>query len=130
MAGPTPQQEQIAREENLAVMSTIRKDGSAQLTPINYAYHEGKFLISTTRDRVKYHNIGRNPKVSLCIVRKDWHPYVTVYGNARIEEENIVPGTEQIFRRMSDRPAPENFAEILKEQKRVLIVLTPEHFAP
>jgi PPOX class probable F420-dependent enzyme len=127
---PTAEQEQIAREENLAIMATGRKDGSAQLTPINYAYVDGKFLISTTKDRVKYHNVRRNPKVSLCIIRKEWHPYVTVYGTARIEETDVVDGTAAIFKRMSDRQLPDNFAEALKEQRRVLIIVTPERFTP
>ncbi len=127
---PTAEQEQIAREENIGIFATLRKDGSPQLTPINYAYVDGKFLISTTKDRVKYHNVRRNAKVSLCIVRKEWRPYVTVYGSARVEEDDIVEGTAQIFRHMTDRDVPENFAEALKEQRRVLIVLTPERFAP
>ena len=127
---PTPEQEQIAREENLAVMATVRKDGSAQLTPINYAYVDGKFLISTTKDRVKYHNVRRNPKVSLCIIRKEWHPYVTVYGTARIAESDVLEGTAAIFKRMSDRAVPDNFAQALKEQRRVLIIVTPERYSP
>jgi PPOX class probable F420-dependent enzyme len=127
---PTPEQEQIASEEDLGVLATMRKDGSAQLTPINYAYDNGIFLISTTKDRAKYHNVRRSPKVSLCIIRKEWRPYVTVYGRARIEEDDIVDGTAKIFRRMSDRPLPDNFADALKQQRRVLIILTPEQFAP
>lgn len=127
-ATPTHEQEEIAREENLAIMATARKDGAAQLTPINYAYVDGKFLISTTKDRVKYHNVKRDPKVSLCIIRKEWRPYVTVYGTVRIEEEDIVEGTAQIFKRMSDRPVPDNFAGLLKEQRRVLIIVNPERF--
>jgi PPOX class probable F420-dependent enzyme len=127
-ATPTHEQEQIAREENLAIMATARKDGSAQLTPINYAYVDGKFLISTTKDRVKYHNVKRDAKVSLCIIRKEWRPYVTVYGTGRIEEADIVEGTAQIFKRMTNRDVPDNFAGSLAEQRRVLIILTPESF--
>ena len=127
---PTPEQEQIAREENIGVLATLRRDGTPQLTPINYAYHDGKFLISTTKDRVKYHNVRRNPKVSLCIIRKEWRPYVTAYGTARVEEDDIVAGTAEIFRRMTDREVPDNFAQALKDQRRVLIIFTPERFAP
>jgi len=130
VATPTPEQEAIAREEKLAMMATVKKDGSAQLTPINYAYVDGKFLVSTTKDRVKYHNVKRNPKVSLCIIRKDWHPYVTVYGDAVVEENDIVDGTAEIFKHMSDRPVPDNFAATLKEQRRVLIIVSPTRFIP
>lgn len=110
------------------MMATIRKDGSAQLTPINYVYDDGVFLVSTTKDRVKYHNVKRNPHVSLCIIRPEWRPYLTVYGSARVEEADIAEGTAKIYRHMTGKDAPENFAQALTEQKRVLIILTPERY--
>ena len=122
---PTPEQEQVIREEQLAILATLRREGSPQLTPVNYVYKDGRFLISTTRDRAKYHNVRRNPQVSLCILRPEGRPYVTVPGRAR-----IVEGTAEIFRRLTDRPPPENFAEALRAQGRVLIVVTPERFLP
>lgn len=127
---PNDEQEKIIREEQIAVMSTVRKDGGAALAPINYAYDDGRFLISTTKDRARYHNIRRNPNVSLCIVQAGGRPYVTVFGRAEIEETDIVDGTAKIFRRMSDRPVPDNFAEVLQQQERVLITVTPERFVP
>lgn len=127
---PTPEQEQILREERLAILATLRRDGSPQLTPINYVYQDGRLLISTTRDRAKYHNIRRHPQVSLCILRPQGRPYVTVFGRAQIEEADIVEGTAEIFRGISDRPLPENFEELLRQQRRVLIIVTPERFVP
>ena len=127
---PTPEQERIIREERLAILATLRRDGSPQTTPINYAYQDGRFLISTTRDRAKYHNVRRNPHVSLCILRPEGRPYVTVFGRAQIEETNIAVGTAQIFQRISDRPLPDNFEELLQQQGRILIILTPERFVP
>ncbi len=127
---PTPEQEKIVQEEQIAVMATVRRDGSAQLAPINYAYEGGRFFISTTKDRARYHNIRRNPSVTLCIVQAGGRPYVTVSGRAEIEEKDIADGTAQIFRRMSDRPLPENFADVLQKQRRVLITVTPERFIP
>jgi PPOX class probable F420-dependent enzyme len=126
---PTPEQEKIIQGEKLAIMSTLRRDGSAQLTPINYAFEDGRFLISTTRDRAKYHNVMRNPHVSLCIITPEWRPYVSVFGRAEVVEDDIVPGTAAIMRKMG-REAPDDLGELLRQQKRVLIVLTPERFAP
>jgi PPOX class probable F420-dependent enzyme len=127
---PTPEQERIIQEERLAILATLRRDGSPQTTPINYAYHDGRFLISTTRDRAKYHNVRRNPHVSLCILRPEGRSYVTVFGRAQIEETNIAVETAQIFQRISDRPLPDNFEELLRQQGRILIILTPERFVP
>ena len=127
---PSPQHEELIAKCNLGVLATLRRDGIPQLTPVNYAYKDGRFLISTTRDRAKYPNVRRNENVSLCIVDAAGRPYVTVYGKARVEEEGIEAGTAEIFRRMSDRPVPDNFGELLREQRRVLIVMTPERFVP
>ncbi|MEX0786602.1 MAG: TIGR03618 family F420-dependent PPOX class oxidoreductase [Dehalococcoidia bacterium] len=127
---PTPEQEAIIKEEKLAIMSTVRRNGGAQLTPVNYVYKDGRILVSTTRDRMKYHNVKRNPLVSLCIVRAEGRPYVTVYGKARIEEDDIVEGTAEIFKTLSGRELPDNFEEGLRQQKRILIIVEPERFAP
>ena len=127
---PTPEQAKIVQEEQIAVMATVRRDGSAQLAPINYAYVDGRFLISTTKDRARYHNLRRNPSVTLCIVQAGGRPYVTVSGRAEIKEKDIADGTAHIFRRMSDRPLPDDFADVLQKQRRVLIIVTPERFIP
>ena len=127
---PTPEQEKIVQEEQIAGMATVRRDGSAQLAPINYAYVDGRFLISTTKDRARYHNLRRNPSVTLCIVQAGGRPYVTVSGRAEIKEKDIADGTAHIFRRMSDRPLPDDFADVLQKQRRVLITVTPERFIP
>lgn len=133
MATPTPEQQQLIDQQTIGVLATLMRDGTPQLTPINYAYQDGVFFMSTTKERAKYPNIRRNGKVSLVIVGEGWRPYVTVYGNATIEEtdyDRIAEGTAAVAKRMSDRPLPDNFADSLREQKRVLITLTPERFVP
>ena len=127
---PTPEQEALLRQENLGFLATIRRDGSAQLGPINYAYQDGRILISTTRDRAKYANVRRNSQVSLCVIDPKGRPYVTVSGRAEVQEQDIAEGTAAIFRRMSDRPLPDNFEDPLREQRRVLIVVSPDRFVP
>lgn len=125
---PTPEQERILRDEKLGILATARRDGSAQLTPVNYVYRDDVILISITRDRAKYGNVRRDPRVSFCVLASDGRPYVTVYGRARIEERDIEAGTKEIFGRISERPPPDNFGELLREQRRVLIIVTPERF--
>ena len=127
---PTKDQEEIIRGERIATLATVRRDGGPQMAPINYVYQDGRILISTTRSRAKYHNIRRNPQVSLCIMRPGGRPYLTVFGRAQIEETDIEEGTAAIFRSMSDRPLPEDFGNVLRKQGRILIIVTPERFIP
>lgn len=127
---PTPEQEALLQQENMAILATIRQDGSAQLSPINYAYQNGRILISTTRDRAKYTNVRRNSQVSLCVIDPKGRPYVTVSGRAEVKEQDIAEGTATVFRRISDRPLPDNFQDLLREQRRVLIIVSPQRFVP
>ena len=127
---PTSEQEALIKEQALGILATVKKDGSPQLTPVYYAYEEGQILISITKTRAKYHNIKRNPQVTMCVVKPEGRPYVTVSGRAEIEEHDIVDGTAKVFKRFSDRPLPENFEENLREQQRVLVKITPDRFIP
>ena len=127
---PTSEQEALIEEQSLGILATVKKDGSPQLTPIYYAYEDGQILISITKTRAKYHNIKRNPQVTMCIVKPEGRPYVTVSGRAEIEEQDIVGGTAKVFKRFSNRPLPDNFEDGLREQQRVLVKITPDRFIP
>ena len=127
---PTAEQEAFVKEQKLGVLATQKKDGTSQLSPIYYAYQDGRIVISITKTRAKYHNIRRNPQVSICIVSPEGRPYVTVYGRAEIEDDDIVEGTAAIFKRFNDRALPDNFEAGLREQQRVLVFISPERFVP
>ena len=62
------------------------------------------------------------------IVKAEGRPYLTVYGTAEIEEQDIADGTAKIFKRFSNRPLPDNFEDGLREQERVLVKLIPDRF--
>ncbi|MDA4119476.1 MAG: PPOX class F420-dependent oxidoreductase [Thaumarchaeota archaeon] len=66
-------------------IATIRKDGSPHVTPIWYMLDEGKLIVNTTTDRVKYWNIKRDPRVSFLV--DDGYPYIMIQGKARIATE-------------------------------------------
>ena len=74
---PTLEQEALIQEQPLGILATVKKDGSPQLTPIYYAFENGQILISITKTRVKYHNITRNPQISMCIVKPESRPEET-----------------------------------------------------
>jgi PPOX class probable F420-dependent enzyme len=61
------------------------KDGRPQVTPIWYMYEGGKLWVNTTKDRVKFRNIRRDPRV--CLLVDDGYSYVSIWGRARIATE-------------------------------------------
>jgi PPOX class probable F420-dependent enzyme len=127
---PTSEHETLMRDQPLGILATAKKDGTPQLSPIYYAYEDGQILISITKTRAKYHNIKRSPQVSICIVKAEGRPYVTVYGRAEIEEQDIADDTAKIYKRFSDRALPEDFEQNLRDQQRVVVKITPEQFIP
>jgi PPOX class probable F420-dependent enzyme len=118
-------------DQRLAVLGTIRADGRAQLTPVYFAWDGRLLYLSITKTRAKYHNIKRDPRVTLCVLQ-DTPPYqaVTIYGRAEIEEEDIVDRTIDVvhkFRGHTDMDRDAFEAE-LRRQQRVVARITPERF--
>ena len=66
-------------------IATIGKDGSPHVTPIWYMVDHGKLIINTTKERVKYFNIRRDPRVAFLV--DSGYPYVMLKGKARIADE-------------------------------------------
>ncbi|HET9200022.1 MAG TPA: PPOX class F420-dependent oxidoreductase [Dehalococcoidia bacterium] len=119
------------RDQRLAVLGTIKSDGAPQLSPVYFAWDGKLIYLSITRTRAKYHNIRRDPRVTLCVLQ-DTPPYqaVTVYGDAEIEEEDILDHTLAVVHKF--RPGTEMdrdaFLEELRRQQRVVVKITPSRF--
>ena len=122
----SPEEEQFLKEHRLCVLTTLRKDGAPQSTPVYYLYEEGKLLISLTRGRQKTHNALRDPRVSVCAMQEERpFDYVQVMGRASITEEELVETSRRIWSRFRS-PLPEDFEQRMVDQKRVVMVVTPD----
>ena len=72
-----------------AIVATNRGDGSIQLSPVWYLYEEGCLYIAVFVDSVKYRNLRRDPRISVCI--DGGHPdarAVMLYGTVEIIDED------------------------------------------
>ncbi len=127
--------EQFLREHRLAVVATLRRDGRPQLTPVYYAWHDGRILVSTTRSRRKAHNIRRDARVTVCALgEQPPFPYQTVYGRAEVVEDGAVDVMMLVGERMLGRPIDEAQRPALEERARqegrVVLRITPEEYSP
>jgi len=77
--------EAFLRGKYFGKIATVRKSGSPHVTPIWYMYEDGKLIINTTTNRVKFRNIKRDPRV--CFLVDDGYPYIMIEGRARIANE-------------------------------------------
>jgi PPOX class probable F420-dependent enzyme len=123
----TPEEERFLVEHRFGVVTTLRKDGSPQSTPVYYVFEKGKLWISVTQDRKKTYNVLRDPRVTMCaLAEQSPFDYVQVMGTAEITDNDLEATSWRIWSRFRD-PMPDDFPQRLVDQKRMLLVITPEN---
>jgi PPOX class probable F420-dependent enzyme len=93
----------------LAVLATLRKDGSVLLSPVYFEWRDSGFSIWVERDNVKTRHLRRDPRVSILVAESD-PPLraIEVRGRARFVEEEVSKTALRIATRYL---APEEAAE-------------------
>ena len=88
MAGVLPAAVRAFLEEpHYAVMATVNRSGTPQLTVMWYALHpeEDVVLLNSSRGLLKVKNLQRDPRMALCV--EDGDRYVTLEGTAELVED-------------------------------------------
>jgi PPOX class probable F420-dependent enzyme len=78
---------EFLEEPHYAVMATINRSGTPQLTVMWYALHpeEDVILLNSSHQLLKVKNLRRDPRMSLCV--EDGRRYVTLEGVAELIED-------------------------------------------
>lgn len=77
--------ERFLRDPLFGKLGTVGRDGSPHVTPIWYMYEDGRLIINTTTERVKFKNVRRDDRV--CLLVDNGYSYVAIFGRARIAKE-------------------------------------------
>ena len=116
-------------QARIAVVVTQSPSGYAQITP-NWFNWDGKRLsVSTTKERLKYKNLSRNPKLSVLSYEEPMAAnYVTLRGEVEIQDDDgIWTPTRAILGRHLDADKADAYIERMKStEQRVLLWLAPE----
>lgn len=120
--------EAFVQPSHIAVVATIGPSGTPQLTPNWYVYAHGTLMISTTKERVKYRNLSRDNRMTVCIYSAPRaQEYVTLWGRVAIrEDDSIWPDTRAIVARYVPPDGVEARMQQLRTQNRVLLDFVPE----
>ena len=112
----------------IAVVATIGRDGTPQLTPNWYVFIEGSIAISTTKERVKYRNLARDRRLAVCVYSEPLAVgYATLKGRAEIsDDEAIWAVTRAIVERYVPPDRVEAWMRRLRTQDRVIVSMAPE----
>ncbi len=117
------------------VLTTFRRDGSAQMSIVTCGPCQEGVAFTTTEDRAKLRNLRRNPRCSLLVAREDWSAYMVLQGTARlISADNSDPDEFRLALRgvyrtaaATEHPDWEEYDLAMREQRRSAVIVTPEH---
>jgi PPOX class probable F420-dependent enzyme len=123
----------FVNRSRLCVLSWNRTDGSPEgppQTPVFYVTEGDDVLVSITEDRAKTKALRRDPAISVCVLGEEMpFPYVTLFGTARIEQEQAFEVMAKVVESMG-RPLDEERRAALKEraerEHRVVLRVTPQ----
>jgi nitroimidazol reductase NimA-like FMN-containing flavoprotein (pyridoxamine 5'-phosphate oxidase superfamily) len=113
------------------VFGYARKNHGPSMSCVYYVMDGDDILVSSMLDRSKPKAVQRNGKVSLCVLDENWPPtYITVYGDAVVEENGGDDLLIAICELMAEQPMPEDEREKLRklavEEKRCVIRIKPK----
>ena len=112
----------------IAVVATIGDTGMPQLTPNWYVYQDGRVAISTTKERVKYKNLVRDPRLAICVYSDmEATEYVTIRGQVEVyDDDSIWPVTQAIVERYVTPDLVESRMRRLRTENRVIASMAVE----
>ena len=122
-----PEMESYLAEPHIATMVTLNGDGSPHVAPVWYAYAEGRFYVTTGDSSVKVRNVGRDPRVAVCIAN-DTSPamYVLVDGTASVTGQDVDRVTREMYVRYQGQDrGSKNAEEDLSSGDTVVLIVEP-----
>lgn len=132
MTGPaamfTAEQRRFLADHRWAILATGRRDGSPQQSMVGYWLDDhDRIVISVKRYTAKWHNAVRNPGV--CLTIPDGRANLTIYANVETIADDPLRAelTADVFAALSAtaRPDPASIVDLLDQQQRSILRLTP-----
>ena len=118
----------LLQERRFAVLGTINKDGSPQLTTMWYLLDGDVILMNTKAGRTKERNMRRDPRISVCI--EDGYSYVTISGTVEMIDDPQVAQRDiyrLAVRYIGEEEARRQMEEQFSKETRVTLHLRLEH---
>jgi PPOX class probable F420-dependent enzyme len=125
---------EYVRTHHHAVLATLKKDGSPQLSPVTAGVDaEGRVVISTREPAYKVRHIRREPRVWLCVFPDAFYGrWAQVDGTAEIVElPEAMDGLISYYRDISGEHADwDDYRAAMERDQRVLIRITVAKAGP
>jgi PPOX class probable F420-dependent enzyme len=119
------------QSHRVGVLATLRKNGPPQQTLVAYHFDGTDFAISVRGFSVKAKNLRRRPEASLAVI--DGTTQFIATGRVQIvedEAEVLRLNLERLKLISTRNETDEEMARRLREEQRVVLLLTPDRFYP
>jgi PPOX class probable F420-dependent enzyme len=117
----------FVRENHRAVLGTMRRDGTPQLSPITCAVDDsGAVIVSTRETAAKTHNVRRDPRAWLCVLNDGFFgQFVQLEGSVTIVSlPEAMDGLIDYYRSISgEHPDWDEYRAAMERDQRVLLRL-------
>ncbi|MBA2322847.1 MAG: PPOX class F420-dependent oxidoreductase [Actinomycetota bacterium] len=124
----------VVREQHHAVLTTMRRDGTPQMSPVAVGVHDdGRILVSSRETAFKVRNLRRDSRVWLCVFPDEFFGrWVQVEGRAEVVSlPEAMPGLEDYYRRVAgEHPDWADYRAAMERERRVLLRIELDRAGP
>ena len=124
----------IAREQHHAVLTTVRSDGSPQMSPVLVAVDDDGYpLVSTRETALKVRNLRRDRRLWLCVLPdRFFGRWIQVEGRADIVSlPDALDGLVDYYRRIAgEHESWDDYRAAMQRERRVLLRVTLDRAGP
>jgi len=128
------QARQVIREQHHAVLATMRRDGSPQLSPVTASVaRDGRVIISSRETAYKVRNLRRDPRAWLCVLPDGFFGrWISVEGAVDILglPEAMEPLVDYYRSTVGEHPDWDDYRAAMERERRVLIRIDPARAGP
>jgi PPOX class probable F420-dependent enzyme len=109
---------------NFGHLGTVNSDGSVQVSPVWVHIEDGRPVFNTAEGRVKWHNIERDPRVTLEVIDASGYRSVEIRGRAVMTREGAREHADELALKYTG----ELFDNFEDGVERVKVTIEPERY--
>jgi PPOX class probable F420-dependent enzyme len=123
---------QFVRDHRTCIFGYARKEHGPAMTVVYYLMDSDDLLVSTMAERGKARAVGRDGRVSLCVLDESWPlTYLQVYGAGVVEDDPELAADvlTRVIGLMAGEEVPASrrpqIAQMARDEQRVVIRVRP-----
>jgi PPOX class probable F420-dependent enzyme len=125
---------EVVREQHHAVLATMRRDGTPQMSPVAAAVaDDGRVVVSSRETAIKTKNVRRDPRAWLCVLPDGFFGrWVQIEGNVDVVSlPEAMDGLVAYYRSVAgEHDNWDDYRAAMQREQRVLIRLDPTRAGP